>query len=74
MEEDDFSKQNYDALFESDQVPVLFDGKKRKDKTLKCRKCCRGGHLGVHCPIEIEEKFSCHICQCDEYDHDPFSC
>ena len=62
MEDDDYNKSNYDSLFDAGQAPVIFDGKKKKDKTLKCRKCCMGGHLDVHCPMQIEEKFSCHIC------------
>jgi hypothetical protein len=72
MEEDD--RSNFDSLIQNDKAPVLFNGKKRKDKTLKCRKCCLGGHLDVHCPLQVEEKFSCHICENEETDHDAFSC
>ena len=51
-----------------------FDAKKKKDKTLKCRKCCKGGHLDVHCPIQADKKFGCIICHSDDLDHDSFSC
>lgn len=51
MDEEDTSKTQFDKLFEGSAKPVIFDGKKKKDKSIKCRKCFKGGHEDVHCPI-----------------------
>lgn len=57
MDEEDGSKPQFDKLFNVSQSagafskPVVFDGRKKKDKSIKCRKCFKGGHEDVHCPI-----------------------
>ena len=68
MDEDEVDN-SYEQLFDDKgnqkdfESPAIFNARKKKDKTLKCRKCCKGGHLDVHCPLQIEQKNACIICQ-----------
>jgi len=52
----------------------VIEGKRRKDKTIKCKKCLKGGHEDVHCIVKVVEKFCCHICEEAEADHDTLYC
>lgn len=77
MDEEDVGRTQFDQLFDatsSGTKPVVFDGKKKKDKSIKCRKCFKGGHEDVHCPIQVDEKFSCHICEAEDPDHETLCC
>ena len=47
---------------------------KKKDKSMKCRKCLKGGHLDVHCLEEVQIQYACHICESTNLDHDIFNC
>lgn len=77
MDEEDAGRTQFDQLFDANSSgakPVVFDGKKKKDKSIKCRKCFKGGHEDVHCPIQVDEKFSCHICEAEDPDHETLCC
>lgn len=52
----------------------VLEPRKKKDKSIKCRKCHKGGHEDVHCIVQVEEKFSCHICEIEDSDHDTLYC
>lgn len=72
MEEDDVGEPN--ASLANFKLNNLFK-RKRKDKTLKCSRCGRGGHPEAACMVKNLTKHWCHVCcQFKDKDHDTLDC
>jgi hypothetical protein len=65
---------NLDKIIESGTASAFISGKRRLNKSIKCKKCLKGGHEDLHCTYEPIQKFSCHICEGERSNHSSLEC